>query len=237
MMVTVTGITIFTTGRNQRPLALAPGTRFRLEGFDFTPEAQARCNALVELLRLNSPNRPVRGTRSYSRRLTTAGRYRRCRRSRPSRIFWHTFKPNGDRGTDHGWGAHQFVMGDSVRGGDFYGTFPRLALGDAEGSRDTDAGAGARGRWIPEVVVDQYAATLASWFGSPRRTCPRSSPTWTHDSERTISVSSALPRFGVASPTRMAAGLSRQPSRPPPRGTPRLRGGWRPGLDRLNERR
>jgi uncharacterized protein (DUF1501 family) len=25
-------------------------------------------------------------------------------------------------GSDHGWGGHQFVMGDAVSGGNFYGT-------------------------------------------------------------------------------------------------------------------
>jgi len=79
--------------------------------------------------------------------------------------FARTFRPNGNVGTDHAWGAHQFVMGGAVRGGDVYGQFAPLILGDAEESRDTDAGANARGRWIPTTSVDQYGATLASWYG------------------------------------------------------------------------
>jgi len=83
--------------------------------------------------------------------------------------FSRTFKTGGQgtaTGTDHAWGSHQFVMGDAVVGGDFYGTgqdpYPTLAL---SGPNDTDDGSGARGRWIPTTGVDQYAATLATWFG------------------------------------------------------------------------
>jgi uncharacterized protein (DUF1501 family) len=83
--------------------------------------------------------------------------------------FSRTFVPNGNVGSDHAWGSHHFVVGGSVRGGDCYGmsgpngtVFPTLA---AAGPDDTDSGGNARGRWIPTTAVDQYAATLASWFG------------------------------------------------------------------------
>jgi len=81
--------------------------------------------------------------------------------------FSRTWVPNGNLGTDHAWGSHQFVMGGSVRGGDFYGiagsngsVFPTLA---ANGPDDTDEGGNARGRWIPTVAIDQYGATLGCW--------------------------------------------------------------------------
>jgi uncharacterized protein (DUF1501 family) len=86
--------------------------------------------------------------------------------------FGRTFQPSGSGtivGTDHAWGNHHFVMGSSVLGGDFYGVpgplgdvFPSLQL---NGPDDTDTGPNARGRWIPSTSVDQYAATLARWFG------------------------------------------------------------------------
>jgi uncharacterized protein (DUF1501 family) len=76
--------------------------------------------------------------------------------------FARTLRANNTSGTDHAWGGHHVVMGGAVRGGDFYGRYPSLA---PNGPDDTDSGPGARGRWIPTTAVDQYAATLATWYG------------------------------------------------------------------------
>jgi uncharacterized protein (DUF1501 family) len=91
--------------------------------------------------------------------------------------FGRTLNPAGSGttvGTDHAWGNHMFVVGGSVLGGDFYGMptsngtpFPTLTIG-AAGPDDTDSNSNARGRWIPTTSVEQYAATLARWFGLPQ---------------------------------------------------------------------
>lgn len=70
--------------------------------------------------------------------------------------FGRTLTSNGD-GTDHGWGSHQFVVGNPVVGRTIYGQMPVLEIGGVD-----DSGAG---RIIPTVSVDQYAATLSQWFG------------------------------------------------------------------------
>lgn len=75
--------------------------------------------------------------------------------------FGRTFQPAGSGagvGSDHAWGNHMLIVGGAVRGGDFYGTYPTLAL---SGPDDTDS----RGRWIPTTSIEQYAATLATWYG------------------------------------------------------------------------
>ncbi|HEV8188914.1 MAG TPA: DUF1501 domain-containing protein, partial [Pyrinomonadaceae bacterium] len=80
--------------------------------------------------------------------------------------FGRTLQPAGTGvnavGTDHAWGNHQLIVGGSVQGHTLYGTYPTLALG---GPDDTDGGTNPRGRWIPTTSVEQYAATLATWYG------------------------------------------------------------------------
>ncbi len=70
--------------------------------------------------------------------------------------FGRTLTSNGD-GTDHGWGGVQMVMGGAVDGGKFYGEVPDLSLNSNDDFGD--------GRMIPTTSADQYAATLARWYG------------------------------------------------------------------------
>lgn len=72
--------------------------------------------------------------------------------------FGRTLVSNAD-GSDHGWGSHHFVMGGAVNGGQFYGTAPHVSI-----TTEDQVG---QGRLLPSTSIDQYASSLARWFGVP----------------------------------------------------------------------
>jgi uncharacterized protein (DUF1501 family) len=72
--------------------------------------------------------------------------------------FGRTLTNNGD-GTDHGWGGHHLVFGGSVNGNRVYGKIPSML------SWQTNPDDAGYGRIIPTLSTDQYAATLAKWYG------------------------------------------------------------------------
>ncbi|MCC6232390.1 MAG: DUF1501 domain-containing protein [Verrucomicrobiales bacterium] len=86
--------------------------------------------------------------------------------------FGRTLQPSGG-GSDHGWGNHHLILGGAVQGGRVYGTFPNLALGGPDDS-------GTRGALIPSTSIDQYGATLASWFGVAPADLPSVFPNLPH---------------------------------------------------------
>ena len=74
--------------------------------------------------------------------------------------FGRTLNSDGD-GSDHGWGSVHFALGGAVKGQNFYGTAPVLPPNlTTRGPLDV-----GRGRFIPTMAVDQFGATLGSWFG------------------------------------------------------------------------
>ena len=78
--------------------------------------------------------------------------------------FGRTLSSNSN-GSDHGWGGHHFVVGGAVKGKALYGTAPPVSITDT--ASDADMWHVGQGRLLPTTSVDQYAGTLARWFGVP----------------------------------------------------------------------
>ena len=85
---------------------------------------------------------------------------------------------NNDNGSDHGWGGTQFVLGGAVKGKEFYGKSPVFANNGPD-----DVG---QGRLLPTTSVEQYAATLATWFGVSASDMPSVLPSINNFSTRNL---------------------------------------------------
>ena len=72
--------------------------------------------------------------------------------------FNRTLAPNQRGGTEHAWGGHHLILGGSVYGGDVIGRFPSMQLGGPDDF-------GSTGVWIPSISDQQFAYTLARWYG------------------------------------------------------------------------
>jgi uncharacterized protein (DUF1501 family) len=82
--------------------------------------------------------------------------------------FGRTMHSNG-QGSDHGWGGHYFVIGDSVKGGKVIGAQSSAAVGNYFPMPTQLTGNGldvGEGRLLPTISSDAYTATLARWFGA-----------------------------------------------------------------------
>lgn len=77
--------------------------------------------------------------------------------------FGRALVNNGD-GCDHGWGAHHFVIGGAVKGGDVYGRFPQFMAFDGDGEFFSDQLLRG-GVLLPDIAVDQLVYTLGKWMG------------------------------------------------------------------------
>ena len=250
-ITTVAGTAIFCTGDQTRPFALVPNSTPGLQGFSGTPAADARLQALQELLTLDTgisliqatssitgsalqqsatlsgalqgvtlqtafPNTSignqlsqvakiikVHGALALNRQMffCSQGGYDTHSNQIPDQNnllvqldaalkafydataelnagsevttfvvsdFGRALKPASGAGSDHGWGSQLFVMGGAVLGGNVYGRFPQFVLGAVSCSEDSSTS----GRWIPSTSIDQFGATLASWFGVPPSSLP-----------------------------------------------------------------
>ena len=71
--------------------------------------------------------------------------------------FARTLTTNGG-GSDHAWGGNSLILGGAVNGGNIIGEYPELRA-------DHELNLDERGRYLPQISVDELYAELALWFG------------------------------------------------------------------------
>lgn len=129
-----------------------------IDGFDFHDDLVAR-----QANRLSEINNAIQAFYNF---LQTSGLWSKAVVFSAS-DFGRALQSNG-KGADHGWGSHHFAFGGPVKGKRVYGQWPTVALLGKE-----DAG---QGRLIPTTSLDQYAGTLATWFGVSDTDLPKVMP-------------------------------------------------------------
>ncbi len=96
--------------------------------------------------------------------------------------FGRTLDEASGLGSDHAWGNHWLVMGNTVKGGQMYGAkFPSLVLGGVD-----DAHPQKRGYWVPQISNDQVAADLLTWLGLPSTSLTTVLPNLNNFSNKTV---------------------------------------------------
>lgn len=117
--------------------------------------------------------------------------------------FGRPLKSNGT-GSDHGWGGHHFVVGGSVRGGNVYGRFPQMVINGPDALDN-------QGHLLPSTSVDQYAATMASWYGVSQTDLPIVIPNIARFSQADLGFTNGIKR----NPPGDSICNSAKPCRPP----------------------
>ena len=119
--------------------------------------------------------------------------------------FGRTLTCNSN-GTDHGWGSHHFVARRR-------GARARTCMASIRWSASNQANDVGAGRLIPTTSVDQYAGTLARWFGLSDGQIRRSFPTSTTSAPTHIWVSWARSGIGGSADPNSETGQVRIPLR------------------------
>ena len=105
--------------------------------------------------------------------------------------FGRTVSNNG-KGTDHGWGSHQLVMGGGINKSEVVGKLPSLVLGGDDDQK-------TQGRIIPSIANIQIQAELAHWFGAEKSFLPELFPHLSNFQTDGGDLSSAFVNLGLKS--------------------------------------
>ena len=105
--------------------------------------------------------------------------------------FGRTVSNNG-KGTDHGWGSHQLVMGGGINKSEVVGKLPSLALGGDDDQK-------TQGRIIPTIANIQIQAEIADWFGAEKSFLPELFPHLSNFQKDGGDLSSAFVNLGLKS--------------------------------------